>query len=338
MVYNYEYDKQTGRLSFVKHRYNKGDIVILAENKYDELGRLKNVVRGKNTKLTDTYNYNVRSWMTRISNGLFADSLNYRLNGNISSMEWEVDKTKRSYTFAYDSISRLKSASYKGIGSENYKTSYNYDKHGNIKKLMRYGKTSATAYGVVDNLTMTYTGNQLIKVDETVPNVSLTESNDYKKNSTDAKGYSYNKNGAMTQDLNKKISSITYNSLNLPEKVVINNITHSYLYAADGRKLRVTQGSTNRDYSGNFIYENGSLKRILVEGGYIQAGTYYFYLNDHLGNVRVVADKDGKVIQRNQYYPFGLPMAETTSAQQDVQPYKYNSKEFDWKDGLNLFD
>ncbi|MBN2660042.1 MAG: hypothetical protein JXR54_02090, partial [Tannerellaceae bacterium] len=38
------------------------------------------------------------------------------------------------------------------------------------------------------------------------------------------------------------------------------------------------------DYAGHIIYENGSLKRILIEGGYIEGGVYYFYLTDHLGN------------------------------------------------------
>ncbi|NDV59044.1 hypothetical protein [Bacteroides sp. 519] len=128
-----------------------------------------------------------------------------------------------------------------------YQTAYTYDKHGNIKSLERYGKTTGSAFGIVDKLTMTYTGNQL------------------------------------TKDLNKKTSSISYNSLSLPKSLVINGVTHTYTYAADGRKLRVMQGSTKRDYAGNIIYENGSLKRILVDGGYIEGGVYYFYLNDRMG-------------------------------------------------------
>ena len=31
------------------------------------------------------------------------------------------------------------------------------------------------------------------------------------------------------------------------------------------------------DYVGNMIYENNALKRILVDGGYIEDGAYYFY-------------------------------------------------------------
>ena len=45
------------------------------------------------------------------------------------------------------------------------------------------------------------------------------------------------------------------------------------------------------------IYENNTLKRILVDGGYYEPSTskYYFYLTDHLGNNRVVADQTGAV-------------------------------------------
>jgi hypothetical protein len=55
------------------------------------------------------------------------------------------------------------------------------------------------------------------------------------------------------------------------------------------------------------IYEDGTLKRILVDGGYIENGVYYYYLTDHLGNNRIVANASGTVVQKNHYYPFGMP-------------------------------
>ena len=88
--------------------------------------------------------------------------------------------------------------------------------------------------------------------------------------------------------------------------------------------------------TGGYTYENGSLKRILVDGGYIQDGQYCFFLTDHLGNTRVVAKADGTVLQTNHYYPYGLPFAEGIG--DSDQPYKYNGKEFDPTCGLNLYD
>ena len=140
------------------------------------------------------------------------------------------------------------------------------------------------------------------------------------------------------KDLNKNITDISYNSLHLPGSITVNGATHTYVYAADGRKLRVVEGGVTRDYVGNLIYENGSLKRILFDGGYIEGGVYHFYLTDYLGNVSTVADATGNLVQQNRYYPFGLPTAETGNSEQDKQPYKYNGKEQDNRNGLNWYD
>ncbi len=87
---------------------------------------------------------------------------------------------------------------------------------------------------------------------------------------------SLNRNGNLIQDLNKGINSITYNLLNLPQALTISNslgsATNSYTYAADGRKLKTMIGSKTKDYCGSVIYENGTLKRILVDGEYIEGG------------------------------------------------------------------
>ncbi len=169
--------------------------------------------------------------------------------------------------------------------------------------------------------------------------------------------YAYDKHGNMTllsrrgntgtttyglidnliKDYNKSITEISYNVLNLPQTLKISSATNTYTYAADGRKLKtVLGGSKTTDYCGNVIYENGLLKRILVDGGYIENGTYYFYLTDHLGNNRVIASSSGSIVQSNHYYPFGMSFAEGSATSQ--QPYKYNCKELDTERGLNLYD
>ena len=91
------------------------------------------------------------------------------------------------------------------------------------------------------------------------------------------------------------------------------------------------------DYVGNKIYENGELKKILVDGGYYDydKGEYFFYIQDHLGNNRVVADSEGNIAQRNDYYPFGMEFADNEG---NDQPYKYNGKEQDKMHGVNLYD
>ena len=61
--------------------------------------------------------------------------------------------------------------------------------------------------------------------------------------------------------------------------------------------------------------------------------------NYHLGNNREVVDASGAVTQVTNYYPFGAPYADATASKgSDVQPYKYNGKEFDLMHGLNTYD
>ncbi len=100
---------------------------------------------------------------------------------------------------------------------------------------------------------------------------------------------------------------------------------------------------TTVDYCGDFIYVNGKLKRMLFPGGYvtfrndsIEHPEYHFYITDHQGNVRVVANQDGTIEQINHYYPYGGLMGESTNS--DHQPYKYNGKELDRHHGLGWMD
>ena len=90
--------------------------------------------------------------------------------------------------------------------------------------------------------------------------------------------YEYDENGNLTKDLNKKISRITYNFLNLPKEIMFMDGSYiHYTYDAAGTLLRKgyyvgeeeEQDSTLIDYCGNCIYENGTLKTVLIEGGYI---------------------------------------------------------------------
>ncbi|MFV0420286.1 MAG: DUF6443 domain-containing protein [Dysgonomonas sp.] len=362
-VYAYTYD-HAGRLLKTTHQLTDGTTVkpqmTLAENAYDELGRLKTNKKGGQANLNTTYAYNLRSWTSGINNAHFNEILAYTYNGNISSMQWGQAGKTRKYNFTYDNLSRLITATYIGDGSFN--TTYSYDKHGNMLTLQRYGLTAASTYGQIDNLTMTYTGNQMKTAKDVVADIALNTSMDFKDYSTAATEYIYNKNGAMTQDLNKGISSIIYNNLNLPQTVDIKNKTaegrNEYTYSVSGQKLKAVQrwnpnystspiiGSTvntatltqsqTTDYVGNKIYENNVLKRILVDGGYYEGGNYYFYIKDHLGNNRIVANAAASVVQSTQYYPFGTSFADVTGT--STQPYKYNGKELDTRNGLNMYD
>lgn len=154
----------------------------------------------------------------------------------------------------------------------------------------------------------------------------------------------YDLNGNLIKDSSRGISEIKYNSLNLPSKITFATpgltAVNKYVYSAVGEKLSTTLQSGESEfttlYVGSNIYENGSLKRTLVDGGYVEDGQYYYFVTDHLGSTCVVARADGEVVQTNDYYPYGLSLGEGVDSSD--QPYKYNGKELDLGRGLNLYD
>ena len=353
-VYTYSYD-YTDRVSKVEHTLG-GTKITLADYTYDSFGRLstKSLHGSAANKLT--YAYNLRSWLTGITSTRFTQNLYYntgvgtaRYNGSISSMTWKSgnESTVRGYKFTYDGLDRMLNATYgetAGISTNANRFSENvtgYDKNGNIKGLQRYGQLSSAAYGMIDNLTLTLNGNQLNRVDDAVTASAYNGGFEFKNGANAADEYSYDANGNLTKDLNKGISGITYNFLNLPNAVTFSDgSTITYTYGADGTKLRtvhkIGSTTTTTDYCGNVIYENGVQKLLLTEEGYITLSDskYHYYLKDHQGNNRVVISQSGTVEETSHYYPFGGVFASAGN----VQPYKYNGKELDTKKGLNWYD
>ena len=353
-VYTYSYD-HADRLLKVEHTLG-GTKITLADYAYDNLGRLqsKSLHGSATNKLT--YAYNVRGWLTGISGSKFTQNLYYnngngtaKYNGSISSMTWKAgnESTIRGYKFTYDGLSRLMNATYgetAGINTNTNRFSENvtaYDKNGNIKTLQRYGQTAASSYGLIDNLTFTLGGNQLSRVDDAAAASAYNGGFEFKDGVKQANEYTYDSNGNLTKDLNKGISTITYNVLNLPNMVTFSDgSTIAYTYGADGTKLKTVHktGSTTTttDYCGNVVYENDVQKLLLTDEGYVTLsdGKYHYYLKDHQGNNRVVINQSGTVEEANHYYPFGGVFASSGN----VQPYKYNGKEYDSKKGLNWYD
>ena len=330
----YTYD-DSERLLEVRHSLNGGTPVLLARNTYDELGRLSGTERGGNGALSSAYSYSVRSWLTGIDGSLFKETLHYndlrsarlgdgnrRFGGDVSSMEWRsgAGTGTRSYDFAYDGLGRLVSADYGEYGDHvtGYGTSYSYDNMGNLLSLSREGDMTSSLKGIVDNLSMTYDGNMLASVSDSAPAPSVTGSADFRDGASMAVEYTYDRNGNMTSDLNRRISSVSYNRQNRPARIKHSGGTETFTYLPDGTKRgRTVLGKdwslSRTEYRGNLVYAGDSLKCILFDGGLIAmdgaSPEYLFFLRDHLGSTRVVARSNGKAVQVNHYYPYGMAYA-----------------------------
>lgn len=366
--YTYDY---IGRLTnHYQKQESTNNIQLIRYNKYDELGKLitKKVGAAYNQMVKVTfantnalqeidYAYNIRGWLKSINNPdevltdrLFSFKINYNTpnlpgstplyNRNISETHWKTktDNKLRSYKYSYDALHRLTNAEYVGDYSlvnnssqtENYSEGpISYDTNGNITKLERFGLKGNNMIDKIDALSYRYLpySNKLLSIKD---NASTDGFND---KYTGAGEYTYDANGNMLSDLNKGISNITYNHLNLPVLItftttpILNN-TVEYVYTAKGEKLKkkfkISVNTTETHYNGGFIYQKSNnnpsqLQYFSHPEGYVTKDSngdfsYVFHYSDHLGNIRLsYTDNDGngvistnEIIEDNHYYPFGL--------------------------------
>ena len=188
----------------------------------------------------------------------------------------------------------------------------------NLLSLSREGDMTSSLKGIVDNLSMTYGGNMLASVSDSAPAPSVTGSADFRDGASMAVEYTYDRNGNMTSDLNRKVSLISYNRQNRPARMRHAGGTETFTYLPDGTKrgrtvLGKDRSLSRTEYRGNLVCADDTLKYILFDGGLIAmdgaSPEYLFFLRDHLGSVRVVARPDGKAVQVNHYYPYGMAFA-----------------------------
>ncbi|WP_264530317.1 DUF6443 domain-containing protein [Flavobacterium sp. N502540] len=281
------------RLLTHTHQVNGGQVELLAENSYDDLGQLivKNVGNNAANPLQKVqYTYNIRGWLTGINNveelqqdtdpkDLFAFKINYEkqpgnsqvqalYNGNISETYWKTntDVTKRSYGYQYDNLNRLTSAIYSKPNdaipvSGAYNESLSYDKNGNIKFLQRYGASDAPSIVFqTDDLTYGYLNENSNRLTKVTDGPAGNDNEGFKDGNKTGDDFTYDANGNMIADKNKNITEIQYNQLNLPKKITFGTSGRiEYIYNAAGQKLekivKETSGTVHTDYLVGFQYK-----------------------------------------------------------------------------------
>jgi RHS repeat-associated protein len=332
------YDAAGHLISLVKRLNDSTNLEEkIAENTYNELGQLQQKkigVTASGQLDTLTYTYNIKGWLAGINKAFvnstgtenwFGEEISYddgfdssQYNGNIAGIKWKTRSNgiPRAYGFGYDGANRLKKAVFNqqnttGAAWTSDKADFTvgnlvYDANGNISSMKQQGLIGTTNSNV-DNLTYTYQAysNKLLTVTD-ASNTSTAKLGDFNDGTNTGDDYTYNGNGNLISDQNKHITAISYNLLNLPEKILVSGKgTINYLYTADGRKLKKTVvdstsspvKTTVTDYIEGLVYEQDTLRYIIHEEGRIRpeydsgkALVYHwdYFEQDHLGNVRVV--------------------------------------------------
>jgi RHS repeat-associated protein len=299
--------------------------------------------------------------------------------GNISQLAWRVrGRERQSYSFSYDHLSRLSSATYYDVNGSNTATNTNlfnesltYDLRGNITSLQRKGYyASSCNFGDIDNLAYTYTPNTN-QISSIADNAPFTQRNQGFNPGAGGSGYTYDLNGNLKTDSYKGITNINYNQFNLPTTITFSSGNSiEYKYDATGNKSYKTVkiGSTTQYehyyLPGGIEYRKTGTGNTRIEAIYHGEGRYFntnvdasdspnwqkeYTLKDHLGNARVTfTDKNGNgmvdiptdIVQENHYYPFGYNH-EGNWRMNDAgrdHKYQYNYKELNDDFGLNWYD
>lgn len=350
---------------------------IVSTPGYDDYGRVSGLDRsGTSGDVSYTYDL-VHGWLTGISypSGGFTQTLyretggnRPRWNGSISAMTWQTESgIQRRYDYRYDNRNRLTEAAYSHYGSQgsssstlslipaststpNYSTWYGYDWNSNLKWVKRYGKKNDGTYNVIDKLKIDHSGNQLLTVKDSITgSLTYTYSSEFVDGSNTGSEYSYNGNGGLTKDLNRGISGIVYDKLGHPTQVTFTSgNTISYVYAADGRKLRAvhrqgTHQPVTTDYAGPYEFTGGTISRVSFPGGYYSyspnSWTAHYYIQDYQGsNRKVVKVTSTTVEQVTHYYPYGGVIGDISAEEECRQKYKFEGKELDRSFGLDNYD
>lgn len=371
----YEYDHSERPILHLQS-INGQPLELIAKNSFNELGQIVSKSIGGNltTQLqTIDYSYNIRGWLESMNNpnslgfDLFGYSLNYTnptqgssnvstpYNGYIKQTVWRSahNGIKKSYAFEYDELDRFIQSSYRennsltgGVGRfETY--SLQYDSNGNIKTLSRNNNIGSQ----IDKLGYTYdNGNRLLGIND------ITNNSFGFNDSSSGNDYFYDANGNLIRDNNKNITSITYNHLDLVERVNFTNGARiEFDYDAVGNKLRMRNilpngSSTVIDYLNGFQYSGNQLQFFPTPEGYVAkdgvAYKYVYVLTDHLGNNRVSFMDDGnlvinsnEILSSTDYYVMGLPhQGEHISGVASNYNYKYQGKEKLDFDDYNMYD
>ena len=254
--YFYDYD-HAGRL--VRTRCLPGNlpasfVKTLVEQGYDELGRLSWKRFHGSDSLRVDYSYNLRGWLTGIESGYFCQQLEYaegpspEYGGNVSRVRWQTSPgspgTGYGYSYAYDGLNRLvlaQSLDSRGsstVIAHNHSAWYGYDAMGNVTSVVRNGLLRpAFNFGRVDELSLEYDGNRLLKVTDTSSGTPLYHNAFHYVDGSDASvEFAYDSNGNLTADLDKGIE-LSYNRLNLPVEAVCGEGAFAYRYDRNGAKL-----------------------------------------------------------------------------------------------------
>ncbi|MCM1076944.1 MAG: DUF6443 domain-containing protein [Bacteroides sp.] len=321
---------------------------------YNAIGQLAGLRLGNATR---SFTYDANGWLKssltkagteqRSETLFYADGTTPCYNGNISA---KVTSAGR-YDYAYDKSNRLTSAKFSGgSGNADFSASYSYDNRGNVTSLTRKGiidkAIDREMFGLLDDLTFSYTGNQISLVDassEALPFYGMTGVG------LDQNGMRirYDASGRICSDETRGITLIEYDNDGHPVRTVFDsgneqidswdgfgNHLSTEFFSAEA----ATPYLTRRYYGDGHIQTTSPLdgNSSLVtgfDGGYFDSEGVHYFITDYQGNNIAVVDSVNGFTEEYGYYPYGEPWRES-----EGNPFTFSGNERLRLDGINEYD
>ena len=272
--------------------------------------------------ITESNTFNVRLLPSRLFTysrtqpALIDFGYTYDAAGNVIRMDNNVSSrnpgNNRSLALAYDNLNRLWTAGTVPGASSPWSNTYGYDSWGNL--LTKSASGSAAE-----------------------PNINLTTDPSNRVFGPTGSGYTYDAAGNMTFDSHDNLNFDAENHVHPASGL-------QYYYDGDGNRVAKSDGSRYWYDDGGHVLStadsSNTLKRdyIFFNGrrlGWLSlsSGDPHYYLNDHLGSPRVIANGTGSFISwESDYYPFGSKIPISNADSLDVF-YLFTGYEFDYETG-----
>jgi RHS repeat-associated protein len=216
-------------------------------------------------------------------------------------------------TYSYDALNRLKSAKEMIGTNQTWKQTFNYDRFGN--RSFDEGNTTTLPKGCLENNVPVVCANDKKFVNP----IAQISDNRFKS----ADNFEYDAAGNMIKDADGK--RYTYDALGKQTHYRENNNTPIGVYTYDGEGKRIKKTSPTENTI--FVYDGfGSL---VAEYAVPQTTTpppnVSYLTEDTLGSPRIITGKNGEVVSRRDFLPFGEEIASSESNRKTALGYNYGS-------------
>ncbi|MBX3282033.1 MAG: RHS repeat protein [Acidobacteria bacterium] len=297
----------SGDLSIVQSKKNSGDFYrpYASNFTYNAAGAVTEMKLGNGRWESTQFNSRLQPTMIGLGSGPTSQNLlkleyGYGTsdnNGNVNSQTITVNRTGQSplvfeQAYTYDSLNRITSATEMTDQTQNWKQAYTFDRYGN--RNFDEAQTTTIPKNCVDGVIPV-----VCSVDVPIVNPSVNANNNR------LNGTTYDTAGNTITDAQGR--TFTYDAEN--KQVEVENAQSQtigqYFFDGDGKRVKKIVPSTGEvtvfvyDASGRSVAEYSTVVAPA------QDAKVNYLTTDHLGSPRIKTDRNGAVISRNDYLPFG---------------------------------